>query len=65
MMNWRNTRKSPGEWHYTDYMQHKIIGPVVIQIHKSPVLEPGIYSAVPSTNHWEAPGHIATDTNKS
>ena len=51
----------PGEWHYTDYMQHKIIGPVVLQIHESPVLEPGIYSAIPSTNHWEAPGHIATD----
>ena len=42
-------------------MQHKIIGPVVLQIHESPVLEPGIYSAIPSTNHWEAPGYIATD----
>ena len=50
-----------GEWHHTDYMQHKIIGPVVLQIHESPVLEPGTYSVVPSVNNWEAPGYIATD----
>ena len=53
--------EAPGEWHHTDYMQHKIIGPVVLQIHESPVLEPGTYSVVPSVNHWEAPGYIATD----
>ena len=51
----------PGEWHYTDYMQHKIIGPVVLQIHESPVLQPGTYSMTPNVNHWETPGHIATD----
>ena len=42
-------------------MQHSIIGPVVLQVHKSPVLEPGTYSAIPNVTKWEAPGHIATD----
>ena len=51
----------PGEWHYTDYIQHSIIGPVVLQIHESPVLEPGTYSVVPNATHWETPGYIATD----
>ena len=53
--------ETPGEWHHTDYMQHKIIGPIVLQIHESPVLEPGTYSIIPRVNHWEAPGYIATD----
>ena len=51
----------PGEWHHTDFMQHSIIGPVVLQVHESPVLEPGTYSAVPNVTKWEAPGYIATD----
>ena len=42
-------------------MQHSIIGPVVLQIHESPVLEPGTYSVVPNATHWEVPGYIATD----
>ena len=54
-------KEIPGEWHYTDYMQHKIIGPVILQIHESPVLEPGTYSATPNVTDWEAPGYIATD----
>ena len=49
------------KWHPTDYMQHRIIGPVVLQVHKSDVLEPGTYSITPEVTHWEAPGHIATD----
>ena len=48
-------------WNFTDYMQHKIIGPVVIQIHESEVLQPGIYSATPKVTHWEAPGYIPLD----
>ena len=55
------TTPSEEEWHLTDYMQHKIIGPVVVQIHKSDILKPGIYPVTPTTAHWEAPGHIATD----
>ena len=46
-------------------MQHRIIGPVVLTVHgkagKKPVLSTGNYSRVPSTAHWEAPGHILTD----
>ena len=53
--------ETPGEWHYTDYMQHRIIGPVVLQVHTSPVLEPGTYSVTPNVTNWEAPGYIATD----
>lgn len=46
---------------FTDYMPHRIIGPVVVQIHKSDILEPGTYAVTPKVTHWEAPGHIATD----
>ena len=48
-------------WYDKDYMQHRIIGPVVLQVYESGVLKPGIYSTVPRVTHWEAPGHIATD----
>ena len=55
----------PNYWDDTDYMQHRIIGPVVLTVHgkagKKPVLSRGNYSRVPSTAHWEAPGHILTD----
>ena len=51
----------PNYWDDTDYMQHRIIGPVVMTVHESPVLEPGNYSAAPQITHWEAPGHILTD----
>ena len=57
----KSYQEIPGEWHYTDFMQHSIIGPVVLQVHKSPVLEPGTYSTIPNVTKWEAPGHIATD----
>ena len=49
------------QWNPTDYMPHQIIGPVVVQIHESPVFQPGIYSATPKVTSWEAPGYIATD----
>ena len=58
----------PNYWDDTGYMQHRIIGPVVLTIHEYetedgaiPVLKPGNYSRAPSTTHWEAPGHILTD----
>ena len=57
----------PNYWDDTDYMQHRIIGPVVLTIHEYwsddaiPTLKPGTYSRVPRTAHWEAPGHIRTD----
>ena len=57
----KSYQEIPGEWHYTDFMQHSIIGPVVLQVHQSPVLEPGTYSTIPNVTKWEAPGHIATD----
>ena len=58
----------PNYWDDTGYMQHRIIGPVVLTVHgkggKKSVLSPGNYSRVPSTAHWEAPGHILTDEQK-
>ena len=55
----------------SDYMQHRIIGPVVLTVHEywtkggaMPVLKPGNYSRVPSIAHWEAHGHILTDEQK-
>ena len=58
----------PNYWDDTDYMQHRIIGPVVLTIHEYrkkddviPILKPGTYSRVPRIAHWEAPGHIGTD----
>ncbi len=51
----------PGRWHYTDYMQHSIIGPVIVQIHKSDVLETGMYAITPKVSRWEAPGYLASD----
>ena len=61
----------PNHWDDTDYMQHRIIGPVVLTVHEYrkkdwviPVLKPGNYSGVPSIAHWEVPGHILTDEQK-
>ena len=52
---------SPNYWHPSDYMQHRLIGPVVLQVYESEVLQPGIYSAVPKVTHWEAPEFILPD----
>ena len=51
----------PHYWHNTDYMQHRIIGPVVLTVHESGALQPGNYSMTPRIDHWESPGHILTD----
>ena len=50
----------PNYWHSSDYMQHSLIGPVVLTVLESPVLAPGTYSAMPSVNHWPAPGPVLT-----
>ena len=61
----------PNYWDDTGYMQHRIIGPVVLTVHEYkkkdsviPVLKHGNYSRAPSIAHWEAPGHILTDEQK-
>ena len=62
----------PDYWDDTDYMQHRIIGPVVMTVHEprppsrqdltpTPVLQPGNYSMTPRIKEWTAPGHILTD----
>ena len=48
-------------WHHTDYMQHRLIGPVVVTVHESDVIKTGTYSMTPRVTHWEAPGYVATD----
>ncbi len=57
--------KYPNYWDDTDYMHHRIIGPVVMTVHparnrESYVLKPGNYSALPRIDHWPAPGHVLT-----
>ena len=51
----------PYYWHTTDYMQHRIIGPVILNVYQSEVLEPGVYSMKPRIDHWPAPGYIVKD----
>ena len=51
----------PDYWDHTDYMQHRIIGPMMLTVHESPVLQPGTYTRVPRISRWEAPGHILTE----
>ena len=51
----------PDYWHGSDYMQHRLIGPVVVQVYESDVIEPGIYSINPRVTQWEAPGYIVPD----
>ena len=70
-------RLFPRYWHSSDYMQHRIIGPVVVQVYE-PVLtstgqrgkektlresplQPGVYHAYPKAAEWEAPGPILRD----
>ena len=58
----------PNYWHTSDYMQHRIIGPVVAQVYPRPREErearnpiaPGIYAVHPRVDHWQAPGAILT-----
>ena len=55
-------KHSPNYWHPNDYMQHRLIGPVILQVYESEVLQPGIYSATPKVTHWEAPEFILPDS---
>ncbi len=54
----------PNYWHTSDYMQHRIIGPVVVQVYESEVVKPGIYSTVPRVTHWEAPSYVIPEDSK-
>ena len=63
-------RLFPRYWHSSDYMQHRIIGPVVVQVYEnyynemnrsSDPLQPGIYHAYPKVAEWETPGPILRD----
>ena len=56
-----NDQHFPNYWHTSDYMQHSIIGPVVVHIYESEVLQPGTYSFTPTVTEWEAPGYIVPD----
>lgn len=49
------------QWHTTDFMQHRLIGPIVLQIHESDVFQVGNYAIIPETAYWPAPGYIASD----
>ena len=50
--------KFPLYWHPSDYMQHSIIGEIILVVHESPVLKEGVYAVKPGITHWEAPGPI-------
>ena len=51
----------PNYWHTTDYMQHSLIGPVVMTVpYDSNVLKEGVYSQTPEVTQWQAPGPIIT-----
>ena len=51
----------PDYWHWSDYMQHQIIGPVVLQVYESDVIAPGVYSMMPKVSEWTAPGYVVPD----
>ena len=51
----------PNYWHWSDYMQHQIIGPVVVQVYQSDVIAPGVYSMTPKASEWAAPGYVVPD----
>ena len=53
---------APNYWHPEDYMQHRLIGPVVLQVYESEVLQPGIYSAAPKVTQWKAPEYVIPDS---
>jgi hypothetical protein len=61
MINPQVHESFPNYWHSSDYMQHSLIGPVIVQVYESEVIEPGIYPMTPKVTRWEAPGPIAPD----
>ena len=59
-------RMFPRYWHTSDYMQHRLIGPVMVQVYEHEkqepgAIEPGVYAVHPKVSHWEAPGPILKD----
>ena len=59
-------RMFPRYWHTSDYMQHRLIGPVMVQVYEHEkqgpgVIEPGVYAVEPRVSHWEAPGPVLKD----
>ena len=48
----------PNYWHVTDYMQHSLIGPVVMTVHRSQQMTVGVHSTAPDIAFWPAPGPI-------
>ena len=58
-----HNRYFPDYWHPTDYMQHRLIGPLILQIYESDRLKPGTYAVTPRVTHWEAPGPILARKN--
>ena len=51
------TADTVNRWYATDMMHHSIIGPVVVEVYESPVLEPGVYQKNPHKTTWAAPGY--------
>ena len=61
-----NEELFPRYWHTNDYMQHRLIGPVIVQVYEHEKQEPGatqpgVYAVQPKVSHWEAPGPILKD----
>ena len=60
-----HNQRFPNYWHESDYMQHRLIGPVVVQVYETEsenkVMEPGIYAVTPRVTGWETPGPILSD----
>ena len=60
-----HNQRFPNYWHESDYMQHRLIGPVVVQVYETngenKVMEPGVYAVTPRVTEWETPGPILRD----
>jgi hypothetical protein len=61
-----NEELFPRYWHTSDYMQHRLIGPVIVQVYdhekeEPGAIEPGVYAVQPKVSHWEAPGPVLKD----
>lgn len=59
-------RHFPNYWHSSEYMQHRLIGPVVVTVHENlkggpSALTPGTYAVEPRVSYWEAPGPALPD----
>ena len=57
------TTDTVNRWYATDMMHHSIIGPVIVEVYESPVLEPGVYQKTPDKTTWSAPGFTGLAEN--